>query len=217
MVGPIGSTGLRGETGPANGIIGSTGPPGPPGTIGTLLNDNNTFSGSNAFSVIQRFSRINMAGTIIQLNGDDFHSLQFSNADNGFKLLGYNGGLLGSQSFPAMIQLTASTINFYRPSTFLASVAIGAPGTMCSGMQFGSFVGLSNATQTVTFTSPFTGGIIPKVILTVVNAGQTYPTGNAFVVSESLTGFTYNFSYVQSNQFVHAASGVKINWMALQG
>jgi hypothetical protein len=164
-----------------------------------------------------------MNSSIIQLKGDDYHMLGYAGAIDGFQLLGFNGGMIGIYTNSNMIALsnagvainTGFTVN--GPTTFTKPLTIGTSGSTCNSMQFGSFTGVSNATQTVTYTTAFPAGIIPKVILTVVNTGQSYPTGNAFIVSESLTGFTYNFSFVSSTVFVHAENFVKINWMALQG
>ena len=212
-IGATGFTGLQGDVGPSGGATGPVGPVGPAGTLGTLLSTNNSFSGT------QTFNKIAMGDTIIQLrgNGDENHHLRFSAAVNGFQLMGFSGGLLGTPGTPNMIQLSNTGITTNSATTFTKPISIGTSGTSCSSMQFGSFTGVSNATQTVTYTNAFAAGVIPKVILTVVNSGQSFPTGNAFIVSESLTGFTYNFSFIQSNVFIHAENSVKINWMALQG
>ncbi len=214
-IGPTGVIGAQGLVGPSGGPTGPTGTVGPAGTLGTLLTT------SNNFSALQSFNKISLNDTIIILRGssDENHMLRYSSAANGFQLMGFSGGILGTPVEQNMIQLSNVTgITMNSATTTTRPLTIGTSGTSCNSMKFGSFVGVSNATQTVVFTTPFTTLIIPKIILTVVDAGVTFPTGNAFVTNESLTGFSYNFSYINSsNTFVHAANGVKINWMALQG
>ena len=190
-----------------NGVLGVTGL--------TTLNTLTTTGATTLNSTLAVASGIALKDSALYLKqlGDENVILKSTiNNGNGFQLTGLEGGVIGTVAMTDMMVLTNSSgVKLKKPIT------IGTSGTSCNSMQFGSFIGVSNATQTVTFTTPFTGVTIPKVILTVVNSGQVFPTGSAFIVSESLTGFLYNFSFITSATFNHAENGVTINWMALQG
>ena len=88
-------------------------------------------------------------------------------------------------------------------------------GTGVLGLQMGSFKATSNSTSTVTFPNTFLGTNMPLVFLQVVYGGIGYPTNAPFVVSSSLTNFTYNFSFIGS-AFNHAESSVQVNYVAFQ-
>ena len=86
-----------------------------------------------------------------------------------------------------------------------------ANGTGILGLQCGSFQASTNANQTVSFPNTFLGSNNPLVFLQPVYASAT--TGTAYVISTSLTSFTYRFFFDGS---VNSESAVLMYWSAYQ-
>ena len=86
-----------------------------------------------------------------------------------------------------------------------------ANGTGILGLQCGSFQAVTNANQTVSFPNTFLGSNNPLVFLQPVYASAT--TGTAYVISTSLTSFTYRFFFDGS---VNSESAVLMYWSAYQ-
>ena len=86
-----------------------------------------------------------------------------------------------------------------------------ANGTGILGLQCGTYTTATNGNQTVSFPNTFLGSNNPIVFLQPVYASAT--TGTAYVVSTSLTSFTYRFFFDGS---VNSESAVAMYWQAYQ-
>ena len=84
-------------------------------------------------------------------------------------------------------------------------------GTGILGLQVGSFQAATDANQTVTFPNAFLGVNPPIVFLQPRYANAV--TGTAYVISTSLTNFTYRFFFDGS---VNSESAVLMYWQAYQ-
>ena len=122
---------------------------------------------------------------------------------------------------PATI-LSAHTLNC-QAITSLGQIVAGGVGIVtaklqCSnngtgilGLQCGSYQASTNANQVVAFPNTFLGSNNPIVFLQPVYASAT--TGTAYVISTSLTSFTYRFFFDGS---VNSESAVLMYWHAYQ-
>ena len=84
-------------------------------------------------------------------------------------------------------------------------------GTGILGLQCGTYTAVTDANQTVTFPNAFLGSNPPLVFLQPKYANAV--TGTAYVISTSLTNFTYRFFFDGS---VNSESAVVMYWSAYQ-
>jgi hypothetical protein len=79
-----------------------------------------------------------------------------------------------------------------------------------SGIQFGNANPSSSGTYTVVFPSTFAN--TPIVTTTIVYAGSSWPSVNAFITSTSTTSFQFNVFFTGST---HSENFVSVNWIAI--
>lgn len=92
-----------------------------------------------------------------------------------------------------------------------AKLQCSANGTGILGLQCGTYTTATNGNQVVSFPNTFLGSNNPLVFLQPVYASAT--TGTAYVISTSLTSFTYRFFFDGS---VNSESAVTMYWSAYQ-
>ena len=113
---------------------------------------------------------------------------------------------LNCQAITCLGQVVASGVGL-----LTTKLQCSANGTGILGLQCGSFQASTNANQTVSFPNTFLGSNNPLVFLQPVYASAT--TGTAYVISTSLTSFTYRFFFDGS---VNSESAVLMYWQAYQ-
>ena len=113
---------------------------------------------------------------------------------------------LNCQAITCLGQVVASGVG-----VLTTKLQCSANGTGILGLQCGSYQASTNANQTVSFPNTFLGVNNPIVFLQPVYASAT--TGTAYVISTSLTSFTYRFFFDGS---VNSESAVLMYWSAYQ-
>ena len=113
---------------------------------------------------------------------------------------------LNCQAITCLGQVVASGVGL-----LTTKLQCSANGTGILGLQCGSYTASTNANQTVSFPNTFLGSNNPIVFLQPVYASAT--TGTAYVISTSLTSFTYRFFFDGS---VNSESGILMYWQAYQ-
>jgi hypothetical protein len=165
-------------------------------SISNLKAATNTWSGTNSFGKTSMNGNLDLSGS---LNLTPYAS---------------NGGLISAYGLSCNAVTCLGQIVAGGVGIVTAKLMCSNNGTGILGLQCGSYQATTNGTQTVTFPNVFLGTNAPLIFCQVVYNGIGYSPTSVFVVSSSVSNFTYNFSF--SGSFAHAEQYVLVNWQAYQ-